>query len=123
LQQSSQSQDSSSSKKFISTCTPIDNDCLGYGICRAYDKTKNFLYFLTPIPPQELKQVNAIICAGGIGMPLALMTGGGKNNAKAGGHYLSCSGGGGGRSLDAPNQKKYIPGKKVTHSVLKDCFM
>uniref|UniRef100_A0A8C7AQT7 Polynucleotide 5'-hydroxyl-kinase NOL9 n=1 Tax=Neovison vison TaxID=452646 RepID=A0A8C7AQT7_NEOVI len=47
--------------------TPIC-DCLGFGICRGIDMEKRLYHILTPVPPEELRNVNCLL-VGAISIP------------------------------------------------------
>uniref|UniRef100_A0A671ET36 Polynucleotide 5'-hydroxyl-kinase NOL9 n=1 Tax=Rhinolophus ferrumequinum TaxID=59479 RepID=A0A671ET36_RHIFE len=47
--------------------TPIC-DCLGFGICRGIDVEKRLYHILTPVPPEELRNVNCLL-VGAISVP------------------------------------------------------
>nr|XP_036855819.1 polynucleotide 5'-hydroxyl-kinase NOL9 isoform X2 [Manis javanica] len=47
--------------------TPIC-DCVGFGICRGIDMEKRLYHILTPVPPEELRNVNCLL-VGAISIP------------------------------------------------------
>ncbi|XP_058408765.1 polynucleotide 5'-hydroxyl-kinase NOL9 [Diceros bicornis minor] len=47
--------------------TPIC-DCMGFGICRGIDMEKRLYHILTPVPPEELRNVNCLL-VGAISVP------------------------------------------------------
>ncbi|XP_072831595.1 polynucleotide 5'-hydroxyl-kinase NOL9 [Vicugna pacos] len=47
--------------------TPIC-DCLGFGICRGIDMERRLYHILTPVPPEELRNVNCLL-VGAISVP------------------------------------------------------
>ncbi len=109
-------------KTFISSCTSLDivNNFIGYGICRGYDKTTEELLIVTPLSTIQLNQVNIIISAGEVGLPLPL-GGGGKKNSQQSSSSLYVSGQQ--QGLNAGGKKYFVPGKKSTHNVLKNSLL
>ncbi|XP_008150076.3 polynucleotide 5'-hydroxyl-kinase NOL9 [Eptesicus fuscus] len=53
------------------TQTPIC-DCLGFGICRGIDMEKRLYHILTPVPPEELRNVNCLL-VGAISIPQCVL--------------------------------------------------
>ncbi|KAB0397142.1 hypothetical protein E2I00_007761, partial [Balaenoptera physalus] len=51
--------------------TPIC-DCLGFGICRGIDMEKRLYHILTPVPPEELRNVNCLL-VGTISIPQCVL--------------------------------------------------
>lgn len=51
--------------------TPIC-DCLGFGICRGIDMEKRLYHILTPVPPEELRNVNCLL-VGAISIPQCVL--------------------------------------------------
>ncbi|XP_003413240.2 polynucleotide 5'-hydroxyl-kinase NOL9 [Loxodonta africana] len=49
------------------TQTPLC-DCVGFGICRGIDMEKRLYYILTPVPPEELRDVNCLLI-GAVSVP------------------------------------------------------
>ncbi|XP_006873186.1 PREDICTED: polynucleotide 5'-hydroxyl-kinase NOL9 [Chrysochloris asiatica] len=43
-------------------------DCVGFGICRGIDMEKRLYHILTPVPPQELRNVNCLLI-GAVSIP------------------------------------------------------
>lgn len=121
-----------SQKKFIQKASLFTNNCLGYGIVRAIDKENELLYIVTPISESEiLLRGNVILAAGAVGLPIHFYVGQGQGSAlrnslgagaSAGESPYLMSRNEGTSTLHTAAKKYFVP-RKVTHNVLKNCFL
>ena len=114
--------DISDSPKMLVKAERFPNKFFGYGIVRAINRVNKLLYIITPVPEELLlDQVNCIITAGSIGLPLELYLHG--LNQKEDGqlpyveHKSQAS-----SKLNEAAKRQFIP-NRVAHSALKTCLM
>lgn len=111
-----------SCKKFITQAGMFTNNCFGYGLIRAIDKQSEVLYLITPVQETDiLTNVNVIISAGGIGIPVYLYVHKTQSNNDSEMPYVM-NRKEGTSTLHTAAKKVFTP-KRVTHKVLRNCLL
>lgn len=109
---------SKTSLSYISSDYSFPNKFVGYGICRSYDKDNLELHIITPLSEEQLREVNAIICAAPVGLPAQLIVGKRRAPYQVRPPYIAARGKG--AKITATGKKHHVHGKRAAYLAIKN---